>query len=98
MPPAGQWMPPARQCSATGLAPTRFWTVCSDPRQTSGASQPTQLRERPLPKPLAEPSFAVLSKALSQAIQLLLGHSDIIVLAELPKPDKEDPKPNPGTE
>ena len=35
---------------------------------------------------------------LSQAIQLLLGHSDIIVLTELPKPDKEDPKPNPGTE
>ena len=96
-------MPPARQCSATGpqgllqLIFGRF-AATRIPRQTSGASQPTQLRERLLPKPLAEPSFAVLSKAFSQAIQLLLGHSDIIVLTELPKPDKDDPKPNPGTE
>ena len=36
----------------------------------------------------------MLSEALSQAIQLLLEHSDIIVLTELPKPDKEDPKLN----
>ena len=66
--------------------------------QNGASRKPRELRERLLPKPLAEPSFTVLRIALSQAIQLLLGHSDFIVLTELPKPHKEDPKPNPGTE